>query len=168
MPIKFFNAIETDITCFLSDLISINTTNPPGNETQAAKFIVEYLSTTRGTPGRPFNYLWAPMGANVAGKQAEATYFSRASWMYDLARRWDGGFEYNTYGQGNNGGPSMGRRGPPADVHRHFADLCHAAAPALHHGQESGPGQVANDCGSECHRPLPPITMRQPGRPLSC
>ncbi len=44
MPIKFFNAIETDITCFLSDLISINTTNPPGNETQAAKFIVEYLS----------------------------------------------------------------------------------------------------------------------------
>jgi acetylornithine deacetylase/succinyl-diaminopimelate desuccinylase-like protein len=36
--------IEQEITLFLSDLIRINTTNPPGNETAAANFIAQYLS----------------------------------------------------------------------------------------------------------------------------
>ncbi len=36
--------IEQEITSLLSNLIRINTTNPPGNETQAATFIAEYLS----------------------------------------------------------------------------------------------------------------------------
>jgi acetylornithine deacetylase/succinyl-diaminopimelate desuccinylase-like protein len=43
MPLKILNEIEKEITCFLSDLIRINTTNPPGNEIQAAKFIARYL-----------------------------------------------------------------------------------------------------------------------------
>ena len=34
MPIQILNEIEQEITRFLSDLIRINTTNPPGNETQ--------------------------------------------------------------------------------------------------------------------------------------
>jgi len=42
--IKIQNEIEQEITGFLSDLIRINTTNPPGNETKAANFIAEYLS----------------------------------------------------------------------------------------------------------------------------
>jgi len=44
MPIKIQNEIEQEITCFLSELIHINTTNPPGNETVAANFIARYLS----------------------------------------------------------------------------------------------------------------------------
>jgi acetylornithine deacetylase/succinyl-diaminopimelate desuccinylase-like protein len=36
--------IEQEITRFLSDLIRINTTNPPGNETAAANFIAQYLA----------------------------------------------------------------------------------------------------------------------------
>jgi acetylornithine deacetylase/succinyl-diaminopimelate desuccinylase-like protein len=44
MLIKIQNEIEQEITGFLSDLIRINTTNPPGNETKAANFIAEYLS----------------------------------------------------------------------------------------------------------------------------
>jgi acetylornithine deacetylase/succinyl-diaminopimelate desuccinylase-like protein len=44
MPIQMLNEIEQEITSFLSDLISINTTNPPGNETAAAKFIAQYLA----------------------------------------------------------------------------------------------------------------------------
>ena len=36
--------IEQEITSFLSDLIRINTTNPPGNETTAANFIAQYLA----------------------------------------------------------------------------------------------------------------------------
>ena len=38
------NDIEQEITRLLSDLIRINTTNPPGNETQAANFIAQYLA----------------------------------------------------------------------------------------------------------------------------
>ncbi len=44
MPIKIQNEIEKEITTFLSELIQINTTNPPGKETVAANFISEYLS----------------------------------------------------------------------------------------------------------------------------
>ena len=44
MPIQILNEIEQEITGFLSDLIRINTTNPPGNETAAANFIAQYLS----------------------------------------------------------------------------------------------------------------------------
>ncbi len=44
MPIQMLNEIEQEITRFLTDLIRINTTNPPGNETKAANFIAEYLA----------------------------------------------------------------------------------------------------------------------------
>jgi acetylornithine deacetylase/succinyl-diaminopimelate desuccinylase-like protein len=44
MPIQMLNEIEQEITRFLSDLICINTTNPPGNETTAAAFIAQYLA----------------------------------------------------------------------------------------------------------------------------
>ena len=44
MPIQMLTEIEQEITLFLSDLIRINTTNPPGNETAAANFIAQYLS----------------------------------------------------------------------------------------------------------------------------
>jgi acetylornithine deacetylase/succinyl-diaminopimelate desuccinylase-like protein len=36
--------VEQEITNLLSNLIRINTTNPPGNETQEAKYIAEYLA----------------------------------------------------------------------------------------------------------------------------
>ena len=44
MSIQIQNQIEQEITHFLSDLIRINTTNPPGNETKAAQYIAEYLA----------------------------------------------------------------------------------------------------------------------------
>jgi acetylornithine deacetylase/succinyl-diaminopimelate desuccinylase-like protein len=44
MSIQMLTEIEQEITLFLSDLIRINTTNPPGNETAAANFIAQYLS----------------------------------------------------------------------------------------------------------------------------
>ncbi len=44
MPIQIQKEIEQEITGFLSDLIRINTTNPPGNETAAANFIARFLS----------------------------------------------------------------------------------------------------------------------------
>jgi acetylornithine deacetylase/succinyl-diaminopimelate desuccinylase-like protein len=44
MSVQILTEIEEEITRFLSNLIQINTTNPPGNETQAAHFIAEYLA----------------------------------------------------------------------------------------------------------------------------
>jgi len=44
MPIKIQHTIKKEITNFLSQLIQIDTTNPPGNETKAAHFIKEYLA----------------------------------------------------------------------------------------------------------------------------
>ncbi|MDR0374067.1 MAG: M20/M25/M40 family metallo-hydrolase [Nitrososphaerota archaeon] len=44
MTLQIQNNIQEEITNFLSHLIQINTTNPPGNETQAAHFIATYLA----------------------------------------------------------------------------------------------------------------------------
>ncbi|MGD6853270.1 MAG: M20/M25/M40 family metallo-hydrolase [Candidatus Bathyarchaeia archaeon] len=44
MPIKIQKEIEEEITSFLSKLIQIDTTNPPGNETKAAHFLADYLA----------------------------------------------------------------------------------------------------------------------------
>ncbi len=44
MTIQILDSIESEVTSFLSNLIQINTTNPPGNETDAARFIAEYLA----------------------------------------------------------------------------------------------------------------------------
>ncbi|MEM3770305.1 MAG: M20/M25/M40 family metallo-hydrolase [Candidatus Bathyarchaeia archaeon] len=43
MKSELLTEIEDEITALLSDLIRINTTNPPGNETQAAKYLAETL-----------------------------------------------------------------------------------------------------------------------------
>ena len=44
MHVQLLKEVETEVTYLLSDLIRINTTNPPGNETAAAKYLVEHLS----------------------------------------------------------------------------------------------------------------------------
>ncbi|KPV64133.1 MAG: putative metallohydrolase [Candidatus Bathyarchaeota archaeon BA2] len=43
MCTKLFHEVEDEVTTLLSDLIRINTTNPPGNETPAAKFLAKTL-----------------------------------------------------------------------------------------------------------------------------
>ena len=58
-----------------------------------------------GHTGPFFNYMWAPLGAAVGGEEAAAAHFSRISWMLDLNRRWDGGFDYDCLnGEGPNSG----------------------------------------------------------------
>ncbi len=44
MSHEILRDIEQEITNLLSDLIQINTTNPPGNETHAATYIAKYLA----------------------------------------------------------------------------------------------------------------------------
>ena len=44
MQFHLLKEVEEEVTHFLSDLIRIDTTNPPGNETEAAKYVAECLS----------------------------------------------------------------------------------------------------------------------------
>ncbi len=41
MPLQEIKEIEPEVTTFLSELIKINTTNPPGNETPAAQYLAK-------------------------------------------------------------------------------------------------------------------------------
>ena len=43
MCAQFLKEVKEEVTDLLSDLIRINTTNPPGNETEAAKYLAETL-----------------------------------------------------------------------------------------------------------------------------
>jgi acetylornithine deacetylase/succinyl-diaminopimelate desuccinylase-like protein len=43
MAVKLLMEVEEEVTRFLSELIQINTTNPPGKETAAAKYVAENL-----------------------------------------------------------------------------------------------------------------------------
>ena len=54
-----------------------------------------------GHTGSFFAYLYSPLGANVGGPDAMAYYFRETKWMYELARRWDGSFVYNSFSGGN-------------------------------------------------------------------
>jgi acetylornithine deacetylase/succinyl-diaminopimelate desuccinylase-like protein len=44
MPPQILKEVEEEVTQLLSNLIRINTTNPPGNETASARYIAQYLS----------------------------------------------------------------------------------------------------------------------------
>ncbi len=56
-----------------------------------------------GHTGYGFNVLWSPLGAAVGGEEAASSYFSRAKWNFDIARRWDGGFDYGAPIRGTSG-----------------------------------------------------------------
>jgi len=43
MGAKFLKEVEEEVTALLSDLIHINTTNPPGNETEAAEYLAKNM-----------------------------------------------------------------------------------------------------------------------------
>ena len=45
MPARLLKDVEEEVTHFLRELIRINTTNPPGNETAAAKYLAEHLGS---------------------------------------------------------------------------------------------------------------------------
>ena len=45
MQTQLLKEVEEEVTHLLSDLIRINTTNPPGNETEAAKYLARHLGS---------------------------------------------------------------------------------------------------------------------------
>lgn len=80
------------------------------DRTEEGKFFAKMSAASSreretGHTGAFFNYVWAPLGAAAGGEDAAAAHFSRISWYLDLARRWDGGFDYDCLnGEGPNSG----------------------------------------------------------------
>ena len=48
--------------------------------------------------GPYFNYVWPTLGAGTLGPRAVTHYFKRSSWLFDLARRWDGKMTHDQFG----------------------------------------------------------------------
>ncbi len=87
-----------------SGLAAIILDNDPVYLDQAEFFVKMALAsgdTDRdvGHTGAYFNYLWAPLGVQRGGPSAVQEYFKKVSWMLDLHRRWDGGFNYDSYSE---------------------------------------------------------------------
>ena len=53
-----------------------------------------YDERERGHTGNFFNVLWAMPGVSRGGPLATGAYLKEVSWYYDLARSWDGSFDY--------------------------------------------------------------------------
>ena len=69
------------------------------NHTAGATFFsrmvtASYGERERGHTGNYFSYLWGPLAASRAGKEAAAAFLKEQRWFYDLGRRADGSFPY--------------------------------------------------------------------------
>jgi len=85
-----------------SGLAAIVLDNDPAYEDQAKFFAMMALASgatdrDMGHTGAFFNYLWAPMGVQRGGPSAVQEYFKKINWQLDLHRRWDKGFDYDSY-----------------------------------------------------------------------
>ncbi|MDX1679361.1 MAG: DUF6288 domain-containing protein [Akkermansiaceae bacterium] len=86
-----------------------------GSRKDSAKYFSKMATASAserevGHCGAFFNYLWAPLGANVGGPEAAASHFDRIRWRLDLNRRWDGGFDYDCWYHYSTGGPRYAGR----------------------------------------------------------
>jgi len=73
--------------------------------------VASYEDREDGHTGNYFSFLWGALGAACSGPQACGAFLREHCWLYDLERRWDGGFVYQ--GQGGNGNgydPKTGRQ----------------------------------------------------------
>ena len=68
-------------------------------DAEAATFFAKmataaYDERERGHTGNFFNVLWALPGVSRGGPRATGAYLQEQAWYYDLARKWDGSFDY--------------------------------------------------------------------------
>jgi hypothetical protein len=56
--------------------------------------VASYEHREFGHTGVFWSHLWAPLGAARAGQPATTAFLNEAGYLYDLERRWDGGFVY--------------------------------------------------------------------------
>lgn len=75
--------------------------------------IASYAVRERGHTGNWWSFLWGSLGAARTGPKACGAFLNKINWLFDLERRWDGGFAYQGkagigYGINRNGGQKTG------------------------------------------------------------
>jgi len=65
-----------------------------GTEYYSRMTVASHAVREGGHTGNWFAFLWAALGAARAGQEACSAFLHELTWLFDLERRWDGGFEY--------------------------------------------------------------------------
>ena len=68
--------------------------NPEAYSFFARMTIASYDEREQGHTGNYWSFLWGPLGAMRAGPEAAAAFLKKQQHMFELERRWDGGFTY--------------------------------------------------------------------------
>ena len=68
--------------------------NPESYRFFARMTVASYGEREEGHTGNYWSFLWGPLGAMRAGPEAAAAFFGELEWLFELERRWDGGFTY--------------------------------------------------------------------------
>jgi hypothetical protein len=56
--------------------------------------VASHAARERGHTGVWWSLFWGPLGAARAGQPGTSAFLHETAWLYDLERRWDGGFTY--------------------------------------------------------------------------
>ena len=68
--------------------------NPEAYSFFARMTVASYSQREEGHTGNYWSFLWGPLGAMRAGPEAAAAFIKEQEHMFELERRWDGGFTY--------------------------------------------------------------------------
>lgn len=83
----------------------------PGTEFFSRMTVASYAVREKGHTGSWWSALWGPLGASRAGQKGCSAFLHEMTWLYDLERRWDGGFVYQGKpGVGYGVDPKTGRQ----------------------------------------------------------
>jgi hypothetical protein len=80
--------------CSLASIFFDLLNNPESFQFFARMTIASYGEREEGHTGNYWSFLWGPLGAMRAGPEAAAAFHNQLRWLFDLERRWDGGFTY--------------------------------------------------------------------------
>jgi hypothetical protein len=65
-----------------------------GTEFFSRMTVASYEVREKGHTGNYWSFLWGPLGAARSGRKGCSAFLHEVAWLYDLERRWDGGFTY--------------------------------------------------------------------------
>lgn len=81
--------------------------------------VASHAVREEGHTGNWFAFTWAALGAARGGQEGCSAFLHELAWLYDLERRWDGGFVY----QGKPGfGTTLHTEGPRAGMQQNNAE----------------------------------------------
>lgn len=88
------NAHDSNGRCSLAVIFYDLLDNPEAYSFFARMTVASYSQREEGHTGNYWSFLWGPLGAMRAGPEAAAAFIKEQEHLFELERRWDGGFTY--------------------------------------------------------------------------